>query len=463
MTNSAAWKWALAGLLLLALNLCQTAAASPTLAEQFEKAVGRGAALDVLEQYGGEFHLPFQEKLWVEEIFGRLSEVTKRQGLEYNLTVLDTQDLNAFSLPGGYIFITKGLLKMIGSDEARLAAVLGHEIAHVENKHGLNAVLRQMGLTVLIEVGALWLDVLSADILRVASATLLQLLQLGWGREAEFEADLEGQRLAVAAGFDGAGAVRLLTDIMNLEAEELPLRLFRTHPDTAVRRERLAANLINFWTEPRILSGAEREESRIFRRNSLDRGRIDPRSRYTVAATQQGLLVEDAQRNETAHWLVDYKVFDFRWSPQGNLLAVIGEGPNGPSLLLCDRLGRLQKKWEEELTGGSVTSVGWSPDGTMLAFAAAAGGESEVFVGYVEGDALIPISRGEGGHLPVWGEDGLYFKRQEAWFVTEAPNVIPVVVKNPVPQVIQRKRILRPTVIREGGTIRLTRPAITHP
>ena len=73
----------------------------------------------------------------------------------------------------------------------------------------MNAVLRQMGLTVLAEVGALALDFISGELVRLAGATLVQVLQLGWGREAEFEADAVGQSLAVQAGFDPIGAIGL--------------------------------------------------------------------------------------------------------------------------------------------------------------------------------------------------------------------------------------------------------------
>ena len=157
---------------------------------RFEGSLGKSAVPEILKQYGGEHVLPIHKRLWVEEVFSRLVQVAERDDLEYTLIVLNSSELNAFSLPGGFIFITRGLVQAIGEDEAKLAAVLGHEIAHVEKKHGLHAVFRQLGLTVLFEVGALALDLASADLLRVASVTLVQLLNLGWGREAEYEADL---------------------------------------------------------------------------------------------------------------------------------------------------------------------------------------------------------------------------------------------------------------------------------
>ena len=63
-----------------------------------------------------------------------------------------------------------------------LAAVLGHELAHVELKHGINSVLRQLGMTVLVEVGVIWLDLANAEVVRAASATLLAAPSLRMGQ-----------------------------------------------------------------------------------------------------------------------------------------------------------------------------------------------------------------------------------------------------------------------------------------
>ena len=166
----------------------------------------------------------------MEEVFARLAAQSERQDVQYTLTVLNSREANAFSLPGGFIFITRGLLNLIGSDEAQLAAVLGHEIAHVEKKHGVNAIFRQLGLSVLAEVGAFALDFLSGDLLRAAGLALTQILQAGWGREAEFEADALGQEIAARAGFDPVGAISLLEKLIQAENSEESMHIFRTHP-----------------------------------------------------------------------------------------------------------------------------------------------------------------------------------------------------------------------------------------
>ena len=129
-------------LVLLLLLGAPAGACAAGLAARFERTLGAGTAPTLIKEYGGEYILPIQQRLWVEEVFRRVAAQSEREDVEYTLTVLNSKEANAFSLPGGFIFITRGLLSLIGSDEAQLAAVLGHEIAHVEKKHGVNAVLR---------------------------------------------------------------------------------------------------------------------------------------------------------------------------------------------------------------------------------------------------------------------------------------------------------------------------------
>lgn len=425
---------------------------------------------EIVKQYGGEHFLPIQERLWVQEIFRRLVEVTKRKDLEYTLTVLDSAEANAFALPGGYIFITRGLLGVIGSDEAKLAAVLAHEIAHSEKKHGLSAVFRQMGLTVLMEVGVMAFDFASADLMRMATATLVQLLQLGWGREAEYEADAIGQIMAVQAGFDGVGAVSLLDDLFVLDSDDLPMKLFRTHPDTKNRRDRLEASLVSFWSVPALVTDQQTLEKLNLGRNYDHDGRNDPNGRYVVSIPtqneQSGLDVFDHQLGQPLTWLESTKVQYFAWSPQGKYLAVVVEDHSKGQLWICDRYGHAIRKATFPNHHGEIKGISWSPPGQrghMLALDINSPEGGQVLVTYLEADVLIPVHGELSGNSSIWMDEGLYFLHNGQWYFTRAPEVLPVVPPNPVPRVLQRKRILSPTVIKEGDTIRLTRPALTLP
>lgn len=454
-------KWVLLFIVLITVGLyaSPTAVFASSVGEHFERALGAGAVSKLVEQYGGEYILPIQERFWVNEIFNRLVKVTERGEVEYTLTVLNSHEANAFALPGGYVFITRGLLNIIGSDEAKLAAVLGHEMAHVEKKHGVNAVLRQMGLTVLMEVGMIAIDFASADVLRLASATLLQLLQLGWGREAEYEADLLGQTLAAQAGFDPLGAIRLLDDLKQADPDDLPMKVFRTHPDLINRRKRLEENLISFWSKPELVSAKELQERLNGGRNSHQDRRSDPKGRYVV---EPDLAIFDKQTEQYVNWLNGVSIKEFIWSPQGDYFAVLLAGDQFGELVIYDRFGHQIRKIDASL-GGPITAVSWSPTGEMIALDVATRHGGQVVATPVLTEVFATVSRDLVAENGIWLDDGLYFYSQGQWYYTVQPQVRPVIFSNPVPQVLQRKRILSPTVIKEGNTLRLTRPSLTLP
>lgn len=430
---------------------------------RFESSLGANARPEIIKQYGGEYVLPLESRLWVAEVFRRLVAVTERDDLDYTLTVLNSSELNAFALPGGYAFITRGLLNAIGTDEAKLAAVLGHEIAHIEEKHGVNAVLRQLGLTVLVEVGVMALDLATADLLPLASAALVQLVSLGWGREAEFEADMLGQALAIEAGFDGIGAVSLLEDLLPSSPDDLPMKIFRTHPDTALRQKRLVENLASFWSEPVWVREQQMLERLNLSRNSKQARRNDPNGRYLISLSPggSGLQVYDQQTEQSTAWLEQIAVRDFAWSLQGHYLAVLVEDRSQGELWICDRWGQVVRKVSSP--GKSITGMSWSPQGNQLALDVDGPRGKTIMVTYVDIDVLLPVGGELGGSDCIWLDSGLYFNSGSKWYHTSAPLVEPVTIRNPVPQVLQRQRILSPQVLKEGNTIRLTRPSLTLP
>lgn len=95
---------------LLLFVLLSASVQAAALGERFERTLGGSAVPEILKQYGGEYILPIGQRMWVGEVFRRLAEVTERGDVEYTLTVLNSSELNAFALPGGYVFITRGLV-----------------------------------------------------------------------------------------------------------------------------------------------------------------------------------------------------------------------------------------------------------------------------------------------------------------------------------------------------------------
>lgn len=454
------------GIWLVLILLVVLGAGAPSsaagLADRFERSLGAAAAPALIKEYGGEYVLPIQQRLWVEEVFARLAAESERDDLDYSLTVLNSREANAFSLPGGFVFITKGLLDLIGSDEAQLAAVLGHEIGHVEKKHGVNAVLRQMGLTVLAEVSVVALDFLSADLLRMAGLTLVQLLQAGFGREAEFEADVLGQELAVRAGFDPTGAIRLLDALAQLSDE--PMHIFRTHPDPGQRRARLEERLALFWSAPAPVTDDKALERLTRCRNSHQDGRTDPKGRYVLEMPGQvaaGVKLFDQQTGESVLWAENALVAQAAWSPPGDYLALLVEERGGSEVWIVDRWGHVVSKLQDPR--GAVTSFSWSPHGDLLALLVQGPQGARLVVAYLQAQALAEVGRGWEVQDALWLGDALYFLHAGTWYKTEPPQVIPVRITEPVPVVLQRRRVLTPTLIREGNTFRLTRPELTPP
>src|SRR5690606_37059089 len=111
-----------------------------------------------------------------------------------------------------------GLLLHIGDDADALANVLGHEVAHVELKHGMNALMRQVGIGLLLQ---LILGDSADETWKTVLGVATELMRLGWSREQEHESDELGQRLAAAAGFSPDGMVRFFEVTQRLEGQEI--------------------------------------------------------------------------------------------------------------------------------------------------------------------------------------------------------------------------------------------------
>lgn len=204
-----------------------------------EVMIGESVAASVIEEYGQPVRLSPARQKWVDTIFNDIvARAKRRKEITYRLSILDSQVVNAFAAPGGYIFITTGLLRHIGDDADALANVLGHEVAHVEHKHGMNTLMRQLGTGFVLQL----LFGGSTEVVRQVAGVAMSLIHLGWSREQEHESDDTGQRMAAAAGYDPEGMVRFFTVIQRLEGEETPqLEFLRTHPLTSERIQRARA------------------------------------------------------------------------------------------------------------------------------------------------------------------------------------------------------------------------------
>lgn len=212
--------------------------------EQQELALGRRADQDVKKQYALYDINRLQE--YVSEVGQRLARNSHRSGLEYRFTVLDSPEINAFALPGGHIYITRGILAYLNS-EAELAAVLGHEIGHVTARHSVRQISAAQGADILVNIlGAVSPAMRSSGVQNI-TGLLGNVLLAGYGREHELEADRLGAEYLARSGYDPQAMIRVIGVLKNQELHDAELArkegrearayhgVFATHPDNDAR------------------------------------------------------------------------------------------------------------------------------------------------------------------------------------------------------------------------------------
>jgi predicted Zn-dependent protease len=214
------------------------------MSQEQEISLGREEHPNILKQYGKYGHVELQA--YVEMVGQRLAAVSHRSDLSYHFTLLDSPEVNAFALPGGYVYITRGLLSYLNS-EAEMAAVLGHEIGHVTARHGARQYSAAMATGLGVTLGSILVPELrqqsAQDLLNVLGTALLR----GYGREHELEADRLGAEYLARSGYDPQAMIQVIRVLKNQEQFELQLAreenrepriyhgVFSTHPDNDQR------------------------------------------------------------------------------------------------------------------------------------------------------------------------------------------------------------------------------------
>lgn len=199
---------------------------------------------------------------YVNQVGRHLANYSSRPDLPWTFAVLDTPDINAFAVPGGYVFITSGLLDLLQS-EAELAAVLSHEIIHVDRRHQLHEIERQNKIDVLQTIGSVAVEYKQASS-EGTSATAYQnqriaesllsaghtLYTKGLSRDDELQADRLAIRLAARAGYDpyALAVVMQRMDALDEQTGTLQL-LLSTHPKPTDRLHALEVSLPSLPTD----------------------------------------------------------------------------------------------------------------------------------------------------------------------------------------------------------------------
>jgi len=180
---------------------------------------------------------------YVNNVGRWIASQSERPDLPWQFGVLDAPQLNAFAVPGGTIFITRGLLERMQS-ESELAGVLGHEIGHVVKKHHLKAI--QKGAMTALAGDALQMAVQNKN--SAANEKLVsfgkEMYSRGLDKGDEFEADRLGVVLAARAGYDAYGLPAVLQTLQAMNAQDSGLALmFKTHPAPADRLDQLSEKM----------------------------------------------------------------------------------------------------------------------------------------------------------------------------------------------------------------------------
>ncbi|MEX2489101.1 MAG: M48 family metalloprotease [Pseudomonadales bacterium] len=235
------------------------AATSPLfMSERKELELGKAEHEKIVAAFG--YYQDEALQNYVDKVGQRIAAQSDRSDMDYTFTVLDDEMVNAMALPGGYIYITRGMLMHMNS-EAELAAVLGHEIAHVTEKHAIKSQRSGKVLEVLSQVAAVATGTPAAyELGSIFGGVLLS----GYSREHELEADKVGAKYMARAGYSPEAMLETIEilkakdriEVEQARAEDREPRIYHgflsTHPDHDTRYKeviRESSNLVEDYDE----------------------------------------------------------------------------------------------------------------------------------------------------------------------------------------------------------------------
>ncbi|GMV48706.1 MAG: Beta-barrel assembly-enhancing protease [Nitrospirae bacterium] len=206
-----------------------------------ESSIGQAMALQVVARYGGVVDQPELVR-YVNLVARAVANTSDRPDIPYRVAILNHDSINAFAAPAGYIFVTRGLLRQI-RDEAELAAVLGHEIAHVSEKHILDVIQRSKRLAGVTEAGLAYATNNPAAFKGVIDGAVKKLLDEGLDQDKETDADRVGEVFATRVGYDAEAYIGLLSRLRDLKGDDQAF--FKTHPNFSARIEAVRETIRN--------------------------------------------------------------------------------------------------------------------------------------------------------------------------------------------------------------------------
>ncbi len=208
--------------------------------------LGRQYAGPIEKELGGRIADENLQR-YVNDVGQKMARVCHQPDISYHFTAVEDKMINAFALPGGYVFITRGLLKEMKT-EGQLASVLAHEVGHVVARDTMAALSRQLSMAALV-VGA-HVSGAPGRVTRAADF-MTAMLSLQYSRDDEREADMTGLSYMTGAGYDPNSMVEMMQVLDELQTVR-PIEFFSTHPNPESRityiKEKIATRYCGLGT-----------------------------------------------------------------------------------------------------------------------------------------------------------------------------------------------------------------------
>jgi len=212
-----------------------------TMSEDQELKLGREAHGQFEAEFGGPIKDEEIQK-YVNAVGMDMVRYANRPKMDWRFTVLNSDQINAFAVPGGYIYITQGLLSRM-SNEAELAGTLGHEIGHIAHRHSVRQIQKaQQAQGAAIGAGILG-AVFGVEGVGDLAGVVANLSLMSYGRDQEREADMSGLEFMSQAGYNPKGLVETMKVLQQAAAGQEPPEFLSTHPNPGNRIEYLTETI----------------------------------------------------------------------------------------------------------------------------------------------------------------------------------------------------------------------------
>lgn len=205
--------------------------------ETVEEEIAMGQEMTAVILGASKLYPSKQIQNYVNLVGRHIADQSERPDLPWTFGVIDADTVNAFAAPGGYVLISKGLYDLLQTED-ELAAVLGHEIAHILHKHHFNVIKKQSVVQMGVQAAG---EKNNKQLAQAATSMTGKMLARGLDKSAEYEADRDGIVLAARAGYDASAMLNVLDSLaLHGQRDRTALsHMLATHPAPETREQEL--------------------------------------------------------------------------------------------------------------------------------------------------------------------------------------------------------------------------------